>query len=815
MTGLLRKWGLGVELMFEAGRSMVQMTRATKAVATLKMGYEALGTSASRARDGLAKIGLGLAPLGIGMGLLAHQASGLAADLEAQQLTMRVLLGSQEKAAQLMGQIKDYAASTPFEQGDLIEGSKRLLKLTGDNVGANMDLLKLTSQMAALNPGRSMADAAEAVLDAAQGTGFERIKELGFFTGMSQDDFKSLGKPGGKAWADGIIASFRQQVTDKLKGGDLVAELGNTFTGRMSTLKDAFSNALLPIGEAINKELGPMLPELGAKIGNLTPVLVGAAQDLIGIIKGLAAQAQPYLDKIAALWERMGTGGQKSVVLLVMGVGALVAALTPLAGVAAAVGLVVSGIASLAGAIAPLIGPEALAVLAGIVAALAAVAGAAFLVFEVFKQNGEGPLDFLIRIGSAVQDFLIAKFEQARVLWAAAGDAFMASFQGIGGAIERIKGPAMELWAALSGIFGGMQGGAAEQASTWTALGDVLGHVANVLVDQVAAGIEGVTRVATFLTTAFGPLVLAAWQFQDAMIGSIRKVSDGIATFKGWIVSAVEAVKWVRMFATVLGEAFAPVLGAAREFSAALAEVFTGVGNMIKGKIADALGAVRAVVEPVLVAIGAAITRVVDLVRTTIADALGAVTDTVGPPVQAVGSTIDNLVGFVADKISAMVTTVSTAIATMSTTVSSMIFDTFAEVLRQVVALIASLPGGQRLLDSAGDFGSALAGARQSFSDSISETSRRIAAANTTRESEKAGAAAPQVTVNQGETVVQANVTTEVKVNDKELARAVGGAQVKAGQRQGRELPHHQAGRVLRGNGTVTPLRPYEILPTT
>lgn len=694
MTGLLRKWGLGVELLFDAGRSMVQMTRATKAVAALKTGYEALGTSASRARDGLAKIGLGLAPLGIGFGVLATQASSLASDLEAQQLTMRVLLGSQEKAAALMGQIKDYAASTPFEQGDLIEGSKRLLKLTGSNVDANMDLLKLTSQMAALNPGRSMADAAEAVLDAAQGTGFERIKELGFFTGMSQDDFKALGKPGGKAWADGIVASFRQQVTDKLQGGDLVAELGNTFTGRMSTLKDAFSNALIPIGEAINKELGPMLPELGAKIGNLTPVLVGAATDLIGIIKGLAAQAKPYLDKIAALWERMGPAGQKSVVLLVMGVGALVAALAPLAGAAAAVGLVVSGIASLASAIAPLLGPEALAVLGGIVAALAAVAAAAFLVFEVFKRDGEGPLDFLIRIGSAVQDFLIARFERAQVLARAAGAAFMESFGGVQGAIEQVKPPIMALWDRLAGLFGFMQGGAGEQVDTWRFIGTILGYVADVLVNQIAKGIEFVTAVVDVLTTTFGPLILAVWSFMDGLLGLVTGSMDA-------------------------GDA---------------------IDKMLASVVSILLATVNAVFSALLGAIEL--------------------------------------------------------------------------VLRQVAMLIVSLPGGKALLDASGNLGAdALAGARTSFSDMIMEAVGNVAQAGTQREGEKAAAASPTVNVAAGDTTVQANVTTEVKVNDRELARAVGGAQVKAGQRQGKHLPSQQRGRVLRGNGTVTPLQPFETIP--
>lgn len=694
MTGLLRKWGLGVELLFDAGRSMVQMTRATKAVAALKTGYEALGMSAGRVRDGLAKIGLGLAPLGIGFGVLASQASSLASDLEAQQLTMRVLLGSQEKAAELMGQIKDYAASTPFEQGDLIEGSKRLLKLTGDNVGANMDLLKLTSQMAALNPGRSMADAAEAVLDAAQGTGFERIKELGFFTGMSQDDFKHLGKPGGKAWADGIVESFRQQVQDKLKGGDLVAELGNTFAGRMSTLKDSVSNALLPIGEAINAELGPLLPDIGAFITAQVPSMVAAAKELITIVKDIGAKAKPYVDMLRGLWEGMGEQGRAQVFMLIAGLGGLVAAVAPLAGIGAAIGLVVSGLVSLGSAIGPLLGPEALAVVAAIAAAIGVLVGAAYLLFEVFKQEGEGPLDFLIRVGSAVQDFLVSRFEQARVLAQAAAGAFMQSFGGISGAIEQVKAPIMALWERLSGLFGFMQGGAGEQVDTWRFIGTILGYVADVLVDYVAKGIELVVAMVDVLTTTFGPLILAVWSFMDGLIGLVTGSMD-----------AGDAID--KMLASVVSILLATINA-----------VFSGL-----------LGAIELV-------------------------------------------------------------------------------------LRQVAMMIVALPGGKALLDASGNLGAdALAGARQSFSDMITEAVGNVAQANTSREGEKAKAAGTNVTVNPGETTVQANVTTEVKVNDRELARAVGGAQVKAGQRQGKHLPSQQRGRVLRGNGTVTPLQPFETIP--
>ena len=692
MTGLLRKWGLGVELDFNGDRAQARMTRTARAVVALKQGYEQLGKAAGGIAAGLGKIGMAMAPLGLGFGYLASQASSLAADLEGQQLTMRVLLGDNEKAAALMGKIRDYAAATPFAEGDLIEGSKRLLRLTGSNVDANMDLLKLVSTMSALNPGKSVVDATEAVLDATSGGGFERMKEFGIT--MRADDFKAAGQAGGKEWGDAIVASLQQRMTDVTHGVDIVGELSRTFSGRLSTLKDAASNVLREVGIAINAEVGPMLEGWTTGISSMVPVFKGAALELIGIVKGLVARAQPYLEVARSLWEAMGTKGQQSLVLVAMGVSGLVAALAPLAGVVGVIGLVGSGLVTVGGALLELAVPEALAVIAGIGLALGWLAGAAFVLFEVFKRDGEGPLGFLIRLGSAVQTFLIDRFEVAKTLVAAFAAGFGDSFGGVGAAIERIKPPILDLWDRLSKLFGFMQGGAGESADTWAFVGEVLGYVANVLVDKIAAGIELVVAVVDVLTTTFGPLILAVFKFMDGLIGLVTGSKSA-------------------------GDAISQMIGAV---------VYMIVG-LINGAFSLVLGAIEIV-------------------------------------------------------------------------------------LRQVAMLITGLPGGKALLDATGGLGAdALAGARQSFSDDVTAAIGRIGEASTAREGAKA--ASTNVTVNPGETTVQANVTTSVQVDSKEVARANGKAAVKAGQRQGRELPHHQAGRVLRGNGTVTPLRPYEILPTT
>src|SRR5687768_13469173 len=124
---LFRKWGFGAELIFEGGRATAEMGRAQQAVIALRGSFGKLQEAGGRVSAGLSAIGTLLAPVGLGLGFAANQASSLAGNLEAQKLTMRVLVGDLAEANRLLQMIHDHAAESPFTEGQLIEGSKRLL----------------------------------------------------------------------------------------------------------------------------------------------------------------------------------------------------------------------------------------------------------------------------------------------------------------------------------------------------------------------------------------------------------------------------------------------------------------------------------------------------------------------------------------------------------------------------------------------------------------------------------------------------------------------------------------------------------------
>ena len=299
--GLLKRWGLGVDLIFNAGDAVVEMTRTNRATAKLQSEFGKASAAVGNFASAVGKLGMVLAPIGLAFSLAMGKGSSLAADLEAQTLTMGILLKDAGKAEAMIASIRRTAAATPFAEGDLIEGSMRLLSLTKGNVGETESLLDLAMQITALNPGRTVVDSVEALLDAAGGGGFERIKELKI-TGLSADQFKGLGVAGGEAWSAGVLDTIKARMAETTGGADLVGALSSTFMGRVSTFKDSITNAFLEFGKVVNAEIGPLLGPITDRLKTLGPVVKAAAEGLAASIRGLVASAQPWVDRILGWW---------------------------------------------------------------------------------------------------------------------------------------------------------------------------------------------------------------------------------------------------------------------------------------------------------------------------------------------------------------------------------------------------------------------------------------------------------------------------------------------------------------------------------
>jgi hypothetical protein len=257
------------------GRTQVsELARGRREAARLEGSFDRVGRSARSIGDGL-KSSLGqLASLKtLAAGFVVGGAGktivdgliGSNAKLEAQKITFNTLVGDADKAAALLARVRRYAAETPFQQDDLIEGSKALLRLTGENADENMRLLEIAGKFAAINPTKSVGDAVEALLDA-EGLEFERLKEFGIK--LKKEDIQKY-KESGKTLGDAALKAVEAALTKQTGGRDPVTALSKSFNGKLSTFKDQFKEFVRKGGEPAFEVLKDGMDEVGEAFGEL------------------------------------------------------------------------------------------------------------------------------------------------------------------------------------------------------------------------------------------------------------------------------------------------------------------------------------------------------------------------------------------------------------------------------------------------------------------------------------------------------------------------------------------------------------------
>lgn len=554
--GLLRKWGIGAELVFSAGGAIREMTRTSRTVGALRQSFQALKSGMVGIGFGLGQIALALTPLGIGFGALLAKSSALGANLESQLLTFRVLLGSAEKAEALISDIRKTAASTPFQEGDLIEGSKRLLRLSKDNVTENKRLLGIAMTMSALNPTKGITDSVEAMLDAASGGGFERLKEFGL--AFRAEDFKDLGRPGGEAWAAGIMEALQAELTKMTRGEDLVGALAGTFSGRLSTLKDQVLQTLTEIGMGINERIGPHVDDLIDRISGMKDEIVEAFDRLATEVENIyTTRIEPVLTSLTEWWDGLGSEARIGVLAGVAAVGALAAGLLSLGAVAGIAGLLLGGIVTLVGGIVTVISGLSVEAVVVVGAVLLAAAAAVAIFFGSFKREGESAWGFIARMGGALWGVLGEVWGAIQAAYEPFAQGFLKEFLPVLNHAIATMGPDVRALvrdvADLVGWlwFGGMGDGAAD---VWATLGRVIGGVLGYSLYYAALGVRLVVGGLRGIWTIIQPLILLLAEFGKAWVDVFTGAStagEGLKRTIDLLMVAVVAMA-LSIFSTML-----------------------------------------------------------------------------------------------------------------------------------------------------------------------------------------------------------------------------------------------------------------------
>lgn len=248
---------------------------------------------------GLVTTALGAAGVAGGAGILK-----LASDVESLETQFRVLLGSADAAKQMMADINEFAASTPFEQMELGAAAKQLLAygVAADNI---VPTLRQLGDMAALS-GAPLQD-----LVAIYG----KIKGQGKLTAETLQQFSDRAIPVSRQLAEqfGVSeAQIRQMVSEgKIgfadvqqalaaltgEGGQFaggMAQLAQTTGGLWSTITGNFKTLLANFGTAVIEAFN--LKQVMADLGNW----FGSAAD------NFAAFAAPIVERVRAMLSSLG-----------------------------------------------------------------------------------------------------------------------------------------------------------------------------------------------------------------------------------------------------------------------------------------------------------------------------------------------------------------------------------------------------------------------------------------------------------------------------------------------------------------------------
>lgn len=241
-----------------------------------------------------------------------------AMDLEKQQISVQHFMGVNNKdksAAHISKMSANYtkalrknANATPFTTDEVMKAGTRALQISKGSTKEAMKTLKLAEDMAALNPGKTVSDAMEALADADMGE-MERLKEFGY-KGSSTDDPKKTREELSKMYSGGSAklaqsgAGAFSTMVGNLQTG--LAEMGTgilqglvpAMTGVTSMLQGALPT-FTAIGNAIGQGIGGAVSFLSSQMPVLQPIFQEVWQSVSSIIQTVA----PIIGQaIKALW---------------------------------------------------------------------------------------------------------------------------------------------------------------------------------------------------------------------------------------------------------------------------------------------------------------------------------------------------------------------------------------------------------------------------------------------------------------------------------------------------------------------------------
>lgn len=292
--------GVNVPVDVDGGRAISQLA----AVNARLEGLERVSRSAGRGLLAIGRYGaIGLGVLGglAGVGLAAGLKT--AAGMENADIAFTTMLGSAGKAQKLLGELRNFAATTPFEFPELQTAASSLIS-AGINANKVIPIMttlgNVTSGMGTGAEGVQRATIALQQMSAAgriTGEDLNQLRDAGVpvFDLLAAATGKSKAEVAGLAQAGKLGSKELGQLMKALESGKglerfsgLMEKQSASLSGQFSTLKDNANMALAGMVEPILPLLKrgmATVSETIASAGDKVPELVGKVRSSIAIIK--------------------------------------------------------------------------------------------------------------------------------------------------------------------------------------------------------------------------------------------------------------------------------------------------------------------------------------------------------------------------------------------------------------------------------------------------------------------------------------------------------------------------------------------------
>lgn len=572
------------------------------------------------------------------------------ATMETYATSFEVMTGSAEKAAEVVDELKDIAASTPFEMPELAETTQLLMNygFTADDALDKMTMLGDISQGSADKMNRiataygQMSSAGKVSLEDVKQmieAGFNPLQEISESTGESMESLYDR-ISAGTISVDEITASMQRSTSEGGRYFQSMEKQSQTFSGQMSTLKDNVQGLLGNVTSGIFEKLAQdVLPKINEvlttvntafeeggfqgvldAIGEMSPALDGVItkiQSFSTFLQNLGISPAAFAGIVAAIGPAITVVGT-----LVRGIGGIS---TAISGISTAV----SGLGGIKGIFTALTGPVGLTVTAimGLVAA-----------FSYLMATNDGFRESVMTTISTI----------------------MSSLQPI---LQTLMGLLMEIGGIIFETIGSvLQQLAPVLVQIITFIGELVAMLApliNQLISSLAPVITQIVQVVSNIIQSLMPPLISIIQAIMSAVQALMPPIQKIITVVVNVISKVMEV--ISPIISFIGE----VIGKIVEIISPIIEVVVGIVSKIVEFISpliDVFATIFGAIFDVVGAVFGAIWDVISGVFSGIESAWNGLTGFVGGIVDGIGSAFNALVDGVKSVINGVIWAINGAI---------------------------------------------------------------------------------------------------------------------------------------------------------